>query len=187
MELIPDTLLDRSQGIVIELNVCWTRRCRIFGTWIDRIVKTYDYINRVVLTLPLTVYKGTWTTLSPLVAMPSPWSCVYVGFFFWNYYVSQQWWDHLSEEVGVHAKKCHVGEIIAYYRKDHCLSCKFILLGTYLLARHVEFSCPCGGTPCLLILYVRNSMYNNIKLHIPIIYILLTFYVFTSNFILWCM
>ena len=32
-------------------------------------VKTYDYINRVVLTLPLSVYEGTWTTLSPLVAM----------------------------------------------------------------------------------------------------------------------
>src|SRR3990170_383911 len=28
---------------------------------IGRIVKTYDYINRVVLTLPLTVYEGTWT------------------------------------------------------------------------------------------------------------------------------
>ena len=36
---------------------------------IGRIVKTYYYINRVVLTLPLTVYEGTWTTLSPLVAM----------------------------------------------------------------------------------------------------------------------
>ena len=68
-ELIPDTLLDRSPGIVIELNVCRTRRCRTFGTWIGRIVKTYDYINRVVLTLPLSVYEGTWTTLSPLVAM----------------------------------------------------------------------------------------------------------------------
>ena len=33
------------------------------------IVKTYDYINHVVITLPLTDYKGTWTTLSPLVAM----------------------------------------------------------------------------------------------------------------------
>ena len=32
-------------------------------------LKTYDYINRVVLTLPLSVYEGTWTTLSPLVAM----------------------------------------------------------------------------------------------------------------------
>ena len=36
---------------------------------IGRIVKTYDYINRVMLTLPLSVYEGTWTTLSSLVAM----------------------------------------------------------------------------------------------------------------------
>ena len=36
---------------------------------IGQIVKTYDNINRVVLTLPLSVYEGTWTTLSPLVAM----------------------------------------------------------------------------------------------------------------------
>ena len=41
----------------------------MFGTWIGRIAKTYDYINRVVLTLPLSVYGGTWTTLSPLIAM----------------------------------------------------------------------------------------------------------------------
>ena len=33
----------------------------MFGTWIGRILKTYDYINRVVLTLPLSVYEGTWT------------------------------------------------------------------------------------------------------------------------------
>ena len=39
--------------------------CRTFGTWIGRIVKTYDYINRVVLTLPLSVYEGMWTH-SPL-------------------------------------------------------------------------------------------------------------------------
>ena len=32
---------------------------------IRRIVKTYDYINRIVLTLPLSVYEGTWTH-SPL-------------------------------------------------------------------------------------------------------------------------
>ena len=32
---------------------------------IGRIVKTYDYINRVVLTLLLLVYEGTWTH-SPL-------------------------------------------------------------------------------------------------------------------------
>ena len=36
---------------------------------IGRIMKTYDYINRIVLKLPLSVYEGTWTTLSPLVAM----------------------------------------------------------------------------------------------------------------------
>ena len=62
-------LLDRSLRDVTELNVCRTRRCRTFGTWIGRIVKTYDYINRVVLTLPFSVYEGTWTTLSPLVGM----------------------------------------------------------------------------------------------------------------------
>ena len=27
--------------------MCRTRKCRAFGTWIGRIVKTYDYINRV--------------------------------------------------------------------------------------------------------------------------------------------
>ena len=30
------------------------------------VIVMYDYINRVVLTLPLSVYEGTWTTLSPL-------------------------------------------------------------------------------------------------------------------------
>ena len=28
-------------------------------------MKTYDYINRVVLMLPLTVYEGTWTNTLP--------------------------------------------------------------------------------------------------------------------------
>ena len=37
----------------------------MFGTWIGQIVKTYDYINRIVITLPLSVYEGTWTH-SPL-------------------------------------------------------------------------------------------------------------------------
>ena len=40
----------------------------------------YDYINRVVLTLPLSVYEGTWTTLSPLIVMYLlVRSCVIVG------------------------------------------------------------------------------------------------------------
>ena len=64
-ELSCEALLDRSSRDVIELNVCCPRRCHTFGTLIGRIVKTYDYINRVVLTLPLSVYEGTWTH-SPL-------------------------------------------------------------------------------------------------------------------------
>ena len=36
---------------------------------IGRIVKMYDYINRVVLTLPVSVYEGTGTILFPLIAM----------------------------------------------------------------------------------------------------------------------
>ena len=35
------------------------------SVWISWIAKTYDYINRVVITLPLSVYEGTWTH-SPL-------------------------------------------------------------------------------------------------------------------------
>ena len=30
----------------------------MFGAWIGRIVKTYDYINRVVITLPLNGLRG---------------------------------------------------------------------------------------------------------------------------------
>ena len=41
----------------------------MFGTWIGRIVKTYNYINRVLITLPLPVYECTWKKLSPLVVM----------------------------------------------------------------------------------------------------------------------
>ena len=52
-------LLDREGEDVTEPNVCRTQRCRAFGTLIGRIVKTYDYINRVVITLLLSVYEGT--------------------------------------------------------------------------------------------------------------------------------
>ena len=44
---------------VTELNMCRSWTCRAFGTKIGQIVKTYDYINRVVITLPLMVYEGT--------------------------------------------------------------------------------------------------------------------------------
>ena len=62
-ELSLDTRLDRSSRDVIELNVCRTRRCRAFGTWIGRIVKTHDYINRVVIMLPLSDLQGYEDTL----------------------------------------------------------------------------------------------------------------------------
>ena len=68
-ELSLDTRLDRSSRDVIELNVCRTSEVPCVWYLIGRIVKTYDYINRVVITLSLSVYEGTWTTLSPLVAM----------------------------------------------------------------------------------------------------------------------
>ena len=72
MKLSLDTLVDREfvgrhrAERVLNSEVPYVRYL------IGRIMKTYDYINRVVITLPLTVYEGTWTTLSPLVAMPSP-------------------------------------------------------------------------------------------------------------------
>ena len=54
----------------------------MFGVEDQSIVKTYDYINRVVITLPLSVYEGTWTILSPLVAMHHlDRSCMIVGIF----------------------------------------------------------------------------------------------------------
>ena len=37
----------------------------MFGAWIGRIVKMFDYITRVLITLPLTVYEGTWTNTLP--------------------------------------------------------------------------------------------------------------------------
>ena len=55
----------KSSRDVTELNVCRSRRCRTFGTWIGWIAKTFDYINRVIEMLPLSVYEGTWTH-SPL-------------------------------------------------------------------------------------------------------------------------
>ena len=62
----------KSTRDVTELNVCRSRRCHTFGTRIGRIVKTYDYINRVVIMLSLKVYEGTWTTLFPSCCYASP-------------------------------------------------------------------------------------------------------------------
>ena len=54
----------------------------MFGTKIGWIMKTFDYINRVNITLSLSVYKGTWTHSPLLVAMHLlDRSCVIVGNF----------------------------------------------------------------------------------------------------------
>ena len=60
---------------------------------IGRNEKTFDYTNCVKKTLPLSVYEGTCTHSSPLVAMHLlDRSCVGVIFFFEiACYVSQQW------------------------------------------------------------------------------------------------
>uniref|UniRef100_M8CEJ5 Polygalacturonase n=1 Tax=Aegilops tauschii TaxID=37682 RepID=M8CEJ5_AEGTA len=50
---VPLLVIDRnlswikSTRDVTKLNVCRSRRCRAFGTWIGWIAKTFDYINRV--------------------------------------------------------------------------------------------------------------------------------------------
>ena len=72
MELSREALLDQSSWDVIELNMCRSQRCHTFGARIGQIAKTYDYINRVVMTLLLTVYEGTWTTLFPSRCYASP-------------------------------------------------------------------------------------------------------------------
>ena len=78
-----DTLLDqefegRHRAERVQNSEVPYVRCLI--GWIE---KTFDYINRVKLTLPLSVYEGYVDTLSPLVAMlPLDRSCVIVGNFF---------------------------------------------------------------------------------------------------------
>ena len=58
-ELFPDTLLDRSPGIVIELNVCSNSEVPYVRYLIGWIVKTYDYFLYVASTLPQSVCVGT--------------------------------------------------------------------------------------------------------------------------------
>ena len=60
-----DTQLDREFMGRHEPNVCRSRRCRTFAARIGEIMKTFDYINRVMITLPLMIYEGAWTTLFP--------------------------------------------------------------------------------------------------------------------------
>ena len=56
-----DTLLDR-EFVGRHRPECVQITEVSYFRYQDRsIVKTYDYINRVVITLPLSVYEGMWT------------------------------------------------------------------------------------------------------------------------------
>ena len=84
MKLSLDTLLDQKfkghhqAERVLNLEVSYARYL------IGWIAKTFDYINRVNLTLLLSVYEGMWTHSPPLVAMHLlDRSCVRVEKF-WN-------------------------------------------------------------------------------------------------------
>ena len=69
MELSLEALLDR-EFMGRHQAECVQIAEASYVRYLDRsIMKTYDYINRVVITLPLSVYEGTWTIFSPLVAM----------------------------------------------------------------------------------------------------------------------
>ena len=77
-----DTLLDqefeeRHRAERVQNSEVPYVRCLI--GWIE---KTFDYINRIKLNVPLLVYEGTWTHSPLLVAMHLlDRSCVSVGFF----------------------------------------------------------------------------------------------------------
>ena len=62
----------KSTRDVTELNVCIPRRCRTFGARIGQIMKTYDYINRVVITLPLNSLRGYVDDTLPSHCYASP-------------------------------------------------------------------------------------------------------------------
>ena len=57
-ELSLKARLDQSSRDIIELNVCKNSEVLCFRCLIGRAVKTYDYINRVVITLPLDGLRG---------------------------------------------------------------------------------------------------------------------------------
>ena len=80
-----NTRLDRSSRDVIGLNVCWT--CAELGGVVRSVLDRSDredvrLHHPRVLTLPLSVYEGTWTRSPPLIAMHLlNRSCMSVGIF----------------------------------------------------------------------------------------------------------
>ena len=81
-ELSLDTLLDQEFEGRYRAERVQNSEVPYVRYLIGWIVKTFDYINRVKLTIPLSVYEGTWTHSPPLVAMHLlDSSCVSVGIF----------------------------------------------------------------------------------------------------------
>ena len=72
MKLFPELYWIVSSRDVTELNVCLMRRCRTFGIEDQSIVKTHDYINRVVITLPLNGIQGYVDDTLPSHCYASP-------------------------------------------------------------------------------------------------------------------
>ena len=82
MKLTLDTLLDQEFEGRHQAERVQNSEVPYVRYLIGRIMKTFDYINCVNLTLPLSVYKGTWTHSPPPVAMYlQDRSCVSVGIF----------------------------------------------------------------------------------------------------------
>ena len=78
-----DTLLDQEFEGRHRTERVLNSEVPYFRYLIGWIAKTFDYINHVKLTLPLSVYEGTWTHSPPIVAMHLvDRSCVIVGIFF---------------------------------------------------------------------------------------------------------
>ena len=59
MKLSLEALLDREFAGRHRAERVQIAEVSYLRCWDRSIVKTYDYINRVVITLPLTVYEGT--------------------------------------------------------------------------------------------------------------------------------
>ena len=104
------------------------------------IAKTFDYINRVKLTLPLSVYEGTWTNSPPLASMHLlDRSCVIVGIFLKLYATFPNWflrsslllfwmvWPQLgfSSSLGPSTKVAFIDvvELMAIHMSAHMSAC----------------------------------------------------------------
>ena len=81
-ELSREALLDQELQVRHRAERVLNTEVRTFGARIGWIMKTFDYINRFKIMLPLSVYEGKWKLSPPLLAMHLlDRSCVIGGFF----------------------------------------------------------------------------------------------------------